>query len=72
MIALLHKSSGDHPWFEVLGAVDKGRKLEVRPVWGNREQQSLIYTVDKAAMREYGYYPKEIDDALKPELCARL
>jgi len=52
----------------VLGVVDHNRKLEVRPVWGNAEQQRLVYTVDKAAMRNYGYYPKEIDDAQLPQL----
>ena len=68
MLVLVHSSTGDHPWFEVLGVVDKGRKIEVRPLWGTREQQGSIYTIDKAAYRAYGYTPKEIDDALKPEL----
>lgn len=64
---LFHRDS-PLPWFEVLGVVDHNRKLEVRPVWGNAEQQRLVYTVDKAAMRNYGYYPKEIDDAQLPQL----
>lgn len=70
MIALLHKDNGAHPWFEVLGTADEGRKLVVRPLWMRPGAEGLQYHVDKAAMRAYGYYPKEIDDALKPELCA--
>lgn len=67
ILALFHKDS-PLPWFVVLGVEDKGRKLKVRPVWGNREQQTLVYSVDKQAMRDYGYYPKEIDDAQLPQL----
>lgn len=69
MIALLHK---DHPcpMFKVLGVVDNGRKMEVQTLWGNADQRRLIYTIDKVAYRNYGYYPKEIDDALIPELQA--
>lgn len=69
MIALLHRDS-PHPWFEVLGIADKGRKMQVRPLWGNRDQRGQIYTIDKQAYRDYGYYPKEINDALIPELQA--
>lgn len=63
---LFHRDS-PLPMFEVLGVLDKGR-LQVRPIWGNAEQQTLVYSVDKAAMRDYGYYPKEIDDAQLPRL----
>lgn len=65
---LFHKDS-PLPMFEVLGVPSKG-KLSVRPIWGNAEQQRLVYTVDKVAMRNYGYYPKEIEDAELPQLQA--
>ena len=68
---LFHRDS-PLPWFVVLGVVDKGRKLEVTPVWMRPGQEDLIYTVDKAAMRNYGYYPKEIEDAELPQLQTRL
>lgn len=67
---LFHRDS-PLPWFEVLEVVGGGR-LKVRPVWGNAEQRTLTYTVDKAAMRDYGYYPKEIEDAQLPQLCEGL
>lgn len=66
-MCLFHKDS-PLPQFVVLGIEGNGRKLKVRPVWGNREQQTLVYFVDRAAMRDYGYYPKEIDDAQLPQL----
>ena len=67
MLALLHRDS-PHPWFEVMGVVDGGRKLRVRSLWGNAEQRTLVFVIDKGAYRNYGYYPKEIDDALIPQL----
>ena len=67
MIALLFKDNPT-PFFEVVGIVDGGRKMEVRLLWGNYSQRETIFTIDKAAYRAYGYYPKEIDDALIPQL----
>jgi hypothetical protein len=68
---LFHRDS-PLPWFIVRGVVDKGRKLEVTPVWMRQEQVDLVYTIDKATYRNYGYYPKEIEDAELPELQTRL
>jgi hypothetical protein len=66
-LVLFHKNQA-HPWFEVLGVTDKGRKLEVRPLWFRPDQAGLVYTVDKEAFRKYGYYPKEVPDAELPQL----
>lgn len=68
-LCLFHKDS-PHPWFEILDTTDGGRRLKVRGLWGNAEQRGLIYTIDKAAYRAAGYYPKEVEDAIIPELCA--
>lgn len=67
MLALLHNDY-PQPFFEVLGVENGGRTILVHPLWGNAEQRSLTYRLDKATYRAAGYYPKEIDDALKPEL----
>ena len=72
MLTVLFHRDSPLPWFVVHGLTDKGRKLEVTPVWMRPEQVGLVYTVDKAAFRDYGYYPKEIEDAELPELQTRL
>ena len=69
MLVLLHRDS-PHPWFEVLGVEDGGRALIVRPLWNRADQVGQKFKIDKAAYRNYGYYPKEVEDALIPELQA--
>ena len=68
MIVLMYRDNPT-PFFEVLGVSDNGRKIQVRRLTGDADQRTSVCFVDKALYREHGYYPKEIDDALIPELC---
>lgn len=66
-LVLFHKDY-PHPFFEILGVVDQNRKLEVRPLWFRPHEEGLVYIVGRLAMKDAGYYPKEVDDAFIPEL----
>lgn len=66
MIALAHRHN-PVPIFEVLKVLGP-KHLLLRPLWDNGGTPHKVFRTRKAAMKQCGYFPMEVADAIVPEL----